>query len=216
MHHPLLISLASIIPGLGFVILKRYRTAAFMFFLVAGFLLLSMFSHDPYLNAMFFALALGFWIMQFSTSVRVARTVNSKDKNYSTVDLQEFKKVQAPSELTRIEKLHLKIRGTLQQQLEEGETLIEWISGMSGKYGGYYYLGLTNQHFLISELDMFSNPLYLMKVDFSAIEYVQTKGILKNILVIRIKGEKKKRIEIPVKFKDQLSSIIMILEKKTA
>ena len=91
---------------------------------------------------MFFALALGFWVMQFSTSVRVAKTVNSKDKNYSTVDLQGLKKVQAPSELARREKLHFKIRETLQQQVEEDEALIECISGTRGKFGGAYYLGI--------------------------------------------------------------------------
>jgi hypothetical protein len=217
MNHPLLIGFASIIPGLGFVILNRYRSAALMFSLVVGFLLLSGFSRDQYLNGMFFALALGFWIMQFSTSVRVAKTVNSKDKNYSTVDLQEFKKVQAPSELTRREKLHFKIRETLQQQVKEDEALIECISGTRGKFGGAYYLGLSNKHFLISELDMFSNPLYTMQVDFSAIEDVQNKGrVIENILVVRIRGEKVKKFEIPNLFKDQLSSIVKILEEKTA
>jgi hypothetical protein len=56
-----------------------------------------------------------------------------------------------------------------------------------------------------------------MQVDFSAIEHVQIKGrLLDKILVVRIRGEKAKKFEIPNLFKDQLSSIVNILEEKTA
>jgi len=83
------------------------------------------------------------------------------------------------------------------------------------------YTRYTNKNFrkffLICELDMFSNPLYIMQVDFSAIEHVQIKGrLLDKILVVRIRGEKAKKFEIPNLFKDQLSSIVNILEEKTA
>ncbi len=125
--------------------------------------------------------------------------------------------MQAPSELARREKLHFKIRETLQQQVEEDEALIECISGTRGKFGGAYYLGLSNKHFLISELDMFSNPLYTMQVHFSAIEHVQIKGtVIENILVVRIRGEKVKKFEIPNLFKDQLFSIVKFIEEETA
>jgi hypothetical protein len=179
-------------------------------------LLFSMFSPWQFISELLFILSIVFWVYQISTSIRLAQVIRSQGNDNSLTQLEEFEKVEYPLELPRRERLQFKVRETLRQQLELGEELLGYIHAMRGKYGGYYYLGLSSKYLIIVELDLFSTPLYVRRISRSDIDYVDHKqGMLNDRLVVRAKNLKKTMFEVPFQFKDQLSAFVRILENKT-
>ena len=214
MTHPIIVGLISIIPGLGFLLFRRYRQAVFIFVLIVGLLLISVFSPWQGLSELLFLLALVFWIMQISMAVRMTQAIKSNNNEYISASIENVEEIQIPPDLSRKEKGIFKIRETLRQQLGSGEKFVEGIQATKGTYGGQYYLGLSDKNLIIVELDLFSKPLYVKRIALSDVEKVRRKkGVISDTLVFSLRNAKPIKFEIPYLYKDYIYTIVREIEK---
>ncbi len=210
----IIVGFISIIPGLGFWLFRRYRQALFIFVLVVGLLLFSVFSPWEGLNELLFIMALYFWYMQISMAVRMAQAIKFSNNELTLALIENVEGIQIPTDLSRKEKMVFRIRETLGQQLEFGEKFVEGIHAMRGMYGGQYYLGISDKNLIIIEIDFFSKPLYVKRFVLSDVEKIQHKrGIINDSLVFSLKNSKPMKFDIPYTYKDKIFLIVRELEK---
>jgi uncharacterized membrane protein len=123
MQSPFAIGLASIVPGLGFLLLNKTRWAVNTFFLVIGLLIAGLFVPDGIWSNILLDVCGLVWFGQGYYAVQSARLKIKQDKGEVVAPRDVSPLSLPPSNLTRGEKLAFKVGETLRQQLLPGEFL---------------------------------------------------------------------------------------------
>jgi len=105
MAYTIIIGLISIVPGLGFILFRRYRQAVFSFVSVVGLLLFSVFSSWEGLNELIFIMALYFWYLQISMAIRMAQAIKFSNNELTSASIENIEEIQIPPDLSRQEKM---------------------------------------------------------------------------------------------------------------
>ena len=150
-----------------------------------------------------------FWAVQIIFAVRTAQLEKSQGEENSLAP-KESDEILIPNELSRKEKYLFKIRETLKLQLDIGENLIESLFATLEKYR-QYYLGLTNKHLVIIELDFLAKPLDVKKNPLSDLEKVlYNSGLLFEEITFHQTNGKLIKFQIFHQYKEQAKNFLFL------
>jgi hypothetical protein len=221
MKSPIIISLASIIPGLGLWLIGKHRHAIIAAALVIGSLLVFILSPWPSLTGLSFNIALILWIMQGIYAGYEARLV----KAIKSGNLQQAKEgipiVSPPSDINRFEKEAFKAKEIVRQQIEIGETILDaipayYMSVLKGA-GSYrlYYIGLLKNILAIIDTDFMGKPASIERIKIITIENITIKhGLLTDDLSIFIDPKRTFKVRVTRRLRVHTDNIVETLLKQ--
>ncbi|HEV8378809.1 MAG TPA: hypothetical protein VGP99_08155, partial [Tepidisphaeraceae bacterium] len=123
MSSPIVIGLASIIPGLGFALLGKLRWSANAFFLVVGLFAAGLFVPSQFWGELCLRLAVAAWIGQIYYAVRWTSTKAKQESGEIVAPRETGIISEAPAGSSRGERLAHKSAELIRQQLQPGEHL---------------------------------------------------------------------------------------------
>lgn len=205
MQSPFVIGVASIVPGLGFILLAKYRSAVNSFFIVVGLFVAGLFIASGIWSDIFIEFSALIWIGQIVYAVQTANIQKKREAGEIISPREATPLSPIPSNLSRGERLAFKIAETIRQQLQPGEILKDAVlaqimpsMGQHVLWGAasmlsmkQYYLGTTNQGIVFLELDMFGKPFQINRVPAERIKSIEfKKDFLQDSLSIHLTDEK--------------------------
>jgi hypothetical protein len=200
----MLISIASIIPGLGLWLIGKRRHAAIAAVLVFGFLFLFLFSPWETLTSLSCNIMLFVWAMQSFYAGYEARVAQAIKSGTLQTTKESMPITPPPSDLNRFEKASFKAKEYVRQQLEVGELILDAIpaSQMSATQGissyQLYYVGLLENTFAIVSTDFMGKPAGIERIKFASIQNVTVKhGFLQDNLTMASDSKKKLVLKVP-------------------
>jgi hypothetical protein len=197
MQSPIVISIASIIPGLGLWLIGKRRHAIIAFLLVLGSIFVFIFSPWETLTSLSCNVTVFLWAMQSlyaGYEAKLAQAVKSGNVQQAKEGMPI---TPPPSDLSRFEKEAFKAKEIVRQQLDMGEHVLDAIpafqmSALQGA-GSYrlYYLGLLQDKLAFVNTDFMGKPAGTERIDFSSIQSITVKhGLLQDNLIISINPKK--------------------------
>lgn len=205
MIYAIIVGLLSIIPGLGFFVLRSYRQAYFFFILVVGSILLWAISPWQELNEISAYIGFFSWLAQIFTSIQMAHTIKILDVDLESSLIEKMDKIQVPPDRSGEEKSGFKERETVRRQLEFGENIVGTILGLRGRYCGYY-LGVSDRNLIIIAIDFFSQPIWSKKIPLADVEKVRhKKGFFYHYLTFFLKNGKSIRFGVHISNKNKIN-----------
>jgi len=221
MKSPVIISLASIIPGLGLWLIGKRRHAVVAAGLVVVSVLVFLFSPWETLTSLSCNLAGFLWVMQSlyaGYEARLAQAVQSGN-------IQQAKEstpiVPPPSDLNGFEKVSFKAKEIVRQQLEIGEHVLDAIpasqmSALQG-VGSYqlYYVGLLQDKLALVSTDFMGKPAGVERIDFSCIQNLTVKhGLLQDNLIISINSKKPITLKVTRRLRTHTANFVSTFTKQ--
>jgi hypothetical protein len=180
-----LIALAALIPGLGFLILGRWRSALITWLSlgVIAFLPLSV-QVDQMCFAMNVVLILLFWALQWIRTFKLARIIGQlRQGKVSLLPKADRRTTRLEPGFTVAQWQHQVLGSRLRASLGEGETLLAWVQG-EPDYRGLLWgnrtccLSLLKRDLLVGEFGAFDFPDTIRRVPLMLVNMFsdQVKG----------------------------------------
>jgi len=208
---PLLIGIASVIPGLGLWILGKRKHAVITGLVVLGTFFLFLFApweiiYNLSCNAMVFL-----WGMQIFYAVYDARMRTKIE----TGEMDAAKEAEAvdyiPAHIPRKEKIVYKAKEVVRQQLNSGEHLeaAVWSQTMSVLRGmssyKQFYVGLLTHHLIFIGLDFMGKPASVKRVSIEQLKEVRVKqGFVTDLLILSFGENKPMKLKVPRNFRTEM------------
>jgi len=203
----MIVGFASIVPGLGFFVLRRYRTSVYVFLSVMFLFLLSVFGPWEGLRELCLVILFGLWIIQIYIAIKYANMEKSQDDGKSIAPIEYDEKIKIPSNIPRSERMSYKARESVKRQLAMGENVIAGIYANRGRYS-HYHLGLTENDFLIVEINFGEKPIDVKRIPISEITLFEKKsGLLADTLKITREGVKTRKYEVHMLQRDEFEKM---------
>ncbi len=188
MNSAAIISLASLIPGLGLWLLGKRRDAVIAAVLVWGAVLLFFFSPWQALAGFSCYGVLFLWLMQVIYTTHEARLAQSL-KTGSLQQAKEIVPIVPPSDLSRGEKIAFTAMEIVRQQVEANEHVLDAIRAAQSS-DQLYYIGLLTDKLILVSTDFLGKPAGIMRIDFSSIQSLSVKnGSLSDKLIVFSDGK---------------------------
>ncbi|MBT3337878.1 MAG: hypothetical protein HN855_17165 [Anaerolineae bacterium] len=219
---PLIIGLTSLIPGLGYLLLKKWKNAIVTW----GLLLLfaKMFFLSPVeglfqqISAQLFFMV---WIGQIIFSVNLARPPKEAlDAHISPAKKINPAKIKIPARTPFRKRGLYKAKEIFAAQLEKNEYLQTMLPGldkaMMGIGAHQYLLGITHRYLIFLDMGFSGRPKTIEKIPFSKIENITyTKRIMMDKIAIEIKEKKKNyNFYISFSFREEVREFVEKLDRK--
>jgi hypothetical protein len=197
MKSPIVVGIASIIPGLGLWLVKKRRHAIVVAILMfSSFLFIAITSQDLLAGLCLNFFITPIWITQGFYAVHEANTIKAIKAGVFQPPIQKDSIETPPPNLSFQEKQLFKSREFIKQQLTTGEQVLDampvyQMSILQGA-GSYrlYYIGLLKTSLLILHTDFTGRPSVSERIEFSSIENIIIKyGLLTDTLQIYFKSQ---------------------------
>jgi hypothetical protein len=218
MIQPWVISISSIVPGLGFLLLGQRRRAvqALASVLAAGLVSygFSRIAPTQPLRELSWSVLYITWFVQIFNSLSTARLIQMKGENPAAAPV-ETNPVLESKNLSGKERHVEKVKAYVMQQLTPEEHLVNaieanlpyWEEKSWGRVENFIhpcYLAITQDSLLVIEVDFEGVPMTVERIPRDHVENVEYKpGLLNDtiILTIRDKGDVKVKVVAP--FREQ-------------
>ena len=200
---PLIVGLASILPGLGFWILGKKRLAVTSAVVVIGAFLV--YIAAPWESVYSFScnVAILGWFLQGVYAVYEARTISKVESGEMEAARSSEAKIEIPSDIPRRERLAYKAQEVIRGQLDPGERIQDAVMVYTSSYLGgassmsQYYLGLLSDQIILIGTDLFGKPASVKRIPFYQIEQAKfKKGLINDQIILSVAGEKKTRMNV--------------------
>jgi hypothetical protein len=200
---PLIIGIASILPGLGFWILGKKRLAVTAAVVVIGAYVIYAFAPWEFVYAFSCNIAIIGWFLQIVYAVYEARTISKVESGKMEAARPSERKIEIPSDIPAREKLPYKAKEIIREQLDPGEMIQDAVLAytMSALGGAssmdQYYLGLLSDQIILVGTDLFGKPVSVKRIPFFKIENAKfKKGLINDQIILSVVGEKKTRLNV--------------------
>lgn len=178
MQSPFLIGLLSIVPGLGFFVLKKPRRGLGVIGILLALLIMFLFISNDFISQLSFQFAILVYIGQIYLAAQSAKLLKRQQAGEVTTPRETTKIVPPPPSLSLKERGAYKMRETVRQQLNPGEQLHEAVIAQSrfptGSYVLFgpvaalsirqYYVGLTEDTLIMIEQDKFGKHADIKRI----------------------------------------------------
>lgn len=189
MKSPFLIGLLSIIPGLGFFVLRKPRRGFWVLGILFVLLVMFLFVPGDFIAQVSFQLAILVWVGQIYLAAQSAKLLKRQQSGEITKPRETTTIAPPPSDLSLKERGAYKMREIVRQQLNPGENLHEAIFAQSGGgVGTYavhgalsalkmsqYYVGLTDDSLILIEQDNFGKHADIKRIQLTDIKSSKLK-----------------------------------------
>ncbi|MBT3316273.1 MAG: hypothetical protein HN390_16860 [Anaerolineae bacterium] len=219
---PLVIGLISLFPGLGYLLLKKWRKAIITWGLLLLFVILFFLSpvESPFqkISAQLFFIV---WIGQIIFSVNLARFPEKALGVYTSPAKKiNLAKIKIPANTPLRKRGLYKSKEILATQLEKNEYLQAMLPGldkaMMGIGAHQYLLGITHKYLMFLDMGFSGTPKTIEKIPFSKIESITyTKRIMMDKISIKIR-EKKNLSDFYISFffREEVREFVENLDRK--
>ncbi|MCP4142281.1 MAG: hypothetical protein GY755_18755 [Chloroflexi bacterium] len=195
---PWIVGIASLFPGLGYLLLKKWKEIFIVWFLlVFSFALYNFSPIDSFLEIFGLRISFLIWIAQIYLAVGSAR----QKKAIESGELAPAKEVETgdiiiPLDVPRRKRGLYKLEQIMVGQLEIGETLLATILGVDNsqmKIGTSQYLfGLTKDNLIVLSLGMSGKPQTIDRIPLLEVNNIEyKKRLLQDKVSIHIQGQRK-------------------------
>jgi hypothetical protein len=227
---PWFIGIASIVPGLGFLLLKQPWKALKAFLSVAIALVISYAlyrsTNIPWIKEYCWNIALIAWFVQSASAVNAAGLLNRQGKG-NLVTAKETDRKILPNSILGIGRKG-RIREIASQQLEQGETLVAMTIArktvtQEHSWGSvrdpfqFDYVVLTNKAVLVMEIDFEDMPVNIERIGLDKIQYADhIKGIVNDELYFVLSDNTEREFSVHVKSRREAQEIVNWLDQRKA
>jgi hypothetical protein len=199
MGHPIFVGIASLVPGLGYILLGEVRKAFYVWLGMLTCALVYLFSPFEFLWDVAAIAFLGIWFVQLVWASREAGLMR-RIASGQAAPARESLAAAPPSGLSRKERYAFELREMIKAQVGLGETVGPVVSVMDRSrasiYTGSYTLGVLDSGLVIVEMSMSIKPKSVDRIGRERINRVEfKKGMLTDRLRIRLSDRKR-----PVQF----------------
>jgi hypothetical protein len=203
MTTPIVVQLASLVPGLGFWLLGKWKEAIITELVVLISALFFFQSASSTASQVGFFTGVFTWVVSANIANYEARILKKiKTENYQKA--RDVKNLPAPTtNIKRSERYAYKWEQMLKRQLDPGEHLVEFISATQRSFlgrmttTGFYRLVLLENSLMFVILSIFNKPEIFRKVPFGKIESVEYKhGLVSDTLKICLQSEKAIKLQV--------------------
>ena len=225
MQSPFVVSLFSIIPGLGFFVLRKFKIG----FAVLGSMLLCFIifvsSSDEMIYGIAFRVMIIIWFGQIFFAYREAKRMKEepREKNYTPIAATTNEKIIYPSGLSIKEKNFYKAKEIVKRQAASDEQIYDVIvARVMPSIGaqlafGYlslanmhqFYLGNTSKGFILIDISFWNGkPTKVFRIPAEDIVSVEFKhGILNDKLLIIANDSQEYNCSVSYQFREKTEAI---------
>jgi len=194
-NHPVVIGIASLVPGLGYLILGELRKAVYVWLGMLTCALVYFFSPFEFLWDLAAIAFLGIWFVQLVWASREAGLMR-RIATGQAAPARETQAAAPPSGLSRKERHAFELREMVKAQVGLGENVGPVVSVMDRSqasiYTGSYALGVVDSGLVIVEMSMSNKPKSVERIGRERISRVEfKKGALTDRLRIRVSDRKR-------------------------
>lgn len=226
MRKPWVVGLASIIPGLGYIILGKTRQGLILFLLIGVSIFFAWLSPWENLTITIATLVLIAWITQGYYAVVYAQRQVKAEAGLE-LPVRQIPTAPPPQGASLGEKHLHKVRQTVLPLLQPGENLKVAIEGRTGTTSLLWtllgapsmnirvvYLGITDQNLIFIKTDRLGKPEDLQRIPFSQVGRANSKeGQLSDWVDLKISGTNPLRIEVPRSSRDATRQLVGVLHQ---
>jgi hypothetical protein len=222
MRSPVVVQIASIIPGLGLWIVGKRREAVIVALLFSACVVFFLFSPWDTISQLAFFAGIMLWAVQIGVAYYEAMILKKIAKeNYQRA--REVGTIGAPPpHLNRTEKMDHKWSEMLSRQLQPGERLLTHIYGrqvglfQTWSSTSFYRVALLEDKIMLMILSIFNKPAIFRKIAFDGIETLELqKGLVSDTLKIKVKGEKLLRLQVTRNQRERAMRIMDSMKRET-
>jgi hypothetical protein len=196
-NHPIVIGIASLIPGLGYLMLGKVRKAVYVWLALLCAALVYVFSPFDFLWEIAAITFLGIWFAQIVWASRDA----ALEKRIASGQVSPARETLGPASapplgLSRKEKQAFQMRETVKSQIGMGENLGPVVTVMdraqASIYTRMFYLGVVDTGVVVVELSMGGKPKGVQRIERVKVTGVEfKKGMLTDRLRLHHSDQKK-------------------------
>jgi hypothetical protein len=197
LNHPIIVGIASLVPGLGYLMLGKLRSAVYVWLAMLSAALVYLFSPIDFLWDVAAIAFLGIWFVQLVWASREA----ALERRIASGQVAPAREAMAPVAtpppgLSRKEKHAFQIRETVKAQIGLGENLGPVVTVMDRSrasiYTSMFYLGVVDSGLVVVLLSMGSTPKSVQRIERGKLAGFEfKKGMLTDRIRVRISGQKR-------------------------
>ncbi len=226
MQSPFVVGVASIVPGLGFVLLNKIRWAFNAFVMVFGLFLAGLFVASEFWGELFAQFSILAWIGQIYYAVQTAK--RERKRALGQLDsVRDVPLISIPSALSHGDKLAYRSAETIRAQLLPGEVLKDAVFALIQPSMGQhmllgiasmlsmkqYHIGLTNKHLVLLELDLLAKPSNFTRIQIDSLEAITyNKGTLNDRFIITLAGKEVMNFQVGFWFRKHTENMYNLIE----
>ena len=217
----LIIGVASLVPGLGYLLLKKWKNALITWGLLLLFALAFFFSPPEstfqQISAQLFFIV---WIGQIVLAINSLKPKKIELGNYLSIAKPYYTKVKIPTNTPLRKRGYYKSKEILSAQLEKNETLQAMVPALDRALMGFgthqYLLGITHRHFLFVDMGFSGQPKTIGRIPFSQLKNSSYhKSILMDKISIKVQeSEKVYKFYISFSFREEIQTFVEKLARK--
>ena len=181
MNSPILVSIASIIPGLGLLLLGERRQAIFTAILVIGLLFVTLISPWKTISLVSVNLLFLFWLFQGANACYDARLQKLIKKGSIQPAKSDTHFPPYPSGMSRTERGIFRAKRIIRHQLTSSEYVKEAVfADQTSFFRGicqsqHFYVGLSKNALIIVIRSFWGKPMGLVEIKFDHVEDIKVK-----------------------------------------
>jgi hypothetical protein len=193
--HPVVVEIASLVPGLGFLILGQPRKALYIWAALLTCALVYLFSPFEFLWDVAAIAFVGLWFLQIVWAGREAG-IKRRIASGQVSEAKEVAALAPPPGLSRVDRYLFGLRETIKAQVRMGEQVGPVASAMDRSrasiYSGVYTLGVVDSGLVIVQMSMGNKPKSVERIEADKINRVEFKqGVLTDRIRIHISDRKR-------------------------
>lgn len=213
MKSPLVVGLASIVPGMGLLIVGKHKHAIVSAALFSGTMFVFLLSTGEVLRTLSYFAVILIWFMQGSYAIAEARVAGAIAAGEAERARKGKPIPSAPSNLNHIEKELFKAGEIIKQQLKQGEAVkvavpafsVSLLRGTSASS----HIGLLKKGLIIVSNDFWGKPASVRRFPADRKGKVKFKtGLLQDRLEFAVEGKKPIKLQVPRSFRSYSEKIV--------